>query len=274
MSSKKQLVVAALQLPTLGMNATRLEFYLKQAKAREVDIMLLGEYVLNHFFKELASMSPRMVKMQTQKHIELLKDLAKKYDIIFVAPIVITKKDGYHKSITKVTPKSIHYYEQQILLPYAHWNEKKFFANPVIPLKTPMTFNAKGFKIMIMGGFELHFDYFWHKVTQKKVDLVLLPTASTFGSHNRWREIIKTKAFLHSCFVLRANRLGEYSDDKVKWKFYGDTMLVSPQGEVEMMLEDKESMLVEVIDKSEVLEHRKAWAFEKELSFRELKNDS
>ena len=45
-------------------------------------------------------------------------------------------------------------------------------------------------------------------------------------------------------------------------------MLVSPDGEVDMMLEDKESMLVEVIDKREVLEHRKAWAFEKELQLR------
>ncbi len=264
-----QLVVAALQLPTLGMNATRLEFYLKQAKQRNADVMLLGEYVLNHFFKEFVTMSPNMVKEQTRKHTELLKNLAEKYDIVFVAPIIITKKDGYHKTIVKITPKNTRYYEQQILLPYAHWNEKKFFVNPVKPLKDPMTFNIKGFKVMVMAGFELHFDHFWQRVTEKKIDLVLLPTASTFGSHNRWREIIKTKAFLHGCYVLRANRLGEYSDDEVQWKFYGDTMLVSPEGEVEMMLEDKESMLVEVIDKREVLEHRKAWAFEKELKLRE-----
>lgn len=265
----KQLVVAALQLPTLGMNATRLEFYLKKAHERGADVMLLGEYVLNHFFKEFATMAPNMVKAQTTKHLELLKNLAIKYDIIFVAPIIITKKDGYHKTIVKITPKNTRYYEQQILLPYMHWNEKKFFANKVAPLKDAMTFTIKGFKVMLMAGFELHFDPFWEQVTRKKVDLVLLPTASTFGSHNRWREIIKTKAFLHGCYVLRANRLGEYSDDEVKWKFYGDTMLVSPEGEVEMMLEDKESMLVEVIDKSEVTEHRKAWGFERELKLRE-----
>jgi len=265
----KQLVVAALQLPTLGMNATRLEFYLKKAHERGADVMLLGEYVLNHFFKEFATMAPNMVKAQTTKHLELLKNLAIKYDIIFVAPIIITKKDGYHKTIVKITPKNTRYYEQQILLPYMHWNEKKFFANKVAPLKDAMTFTIKGFKVMIMAGFELHFDPFWEQVTRKKVDLVLLPTASTFGSHNRWREIIKTKAFLHGCYVLRANRLGEYSDDEVKWKFYGDTMLVSPEGEVEMMLEDKESMLVEVIDKAEVTEHRKAWGFERELKLRE-----
>lgn len=264
-----QLVVAALQLPTLGMNATRLEFYLKKAHERGADIMLLGEYVLNHFFKEFATMSRTMVKAQTKKHLELLKTLAIKYDIVFVSPIIIIKKDGYYKTIVKITAKHTRYYEQQILLPYTHWNEKKFFANKVLPLKDAMIFTLKGFKVMVMAGFELHFDPFWEQVTRKKIDLVLLPTASTFGSHNRWREIIKTKAFLHGCYVLRANRLGEYSDDEVKWKFYGDTMLVSPEGEVEMMLEDKESMLIEVIDKSEVLEHRKAWAFEKELKLRE-----
>ena len=269
MTSVKQLVVAALQLPTLGMNATRLEFYLKQAQRRDADIILLGEYVLNHFFKELATMPKSMVKAQTKKHLELLKDLAIRYDIIFIAPIIVTKKDGYYKTIVKISAANTRYYEQQILLPYEHWNEKKFFANPVKPLKDPMIFKVKGFKIMVMAGFEMHFDPFWQKVTEKKIDLVLLPSASTFGSHNRWREIIKTKAFLHGCFVLRANRLGEYTDNEVKWKFYGDTMLVSPEGEVEMMLEDKESMLIEVIDKDEVLEHRKVWGFEKELKIRQ-----
>jgi predicted amidohydrolase len=265
----KQLVVAALQLPTLGMNATRLEFYLKQAHQRNADVILLGEYVLNHFFKELEKMSKAMLKEQTRKHIELLKKFAKKYDIVFIAPIILRKKDGFHKTIAKVTPKSVNYYEQQILLPYPHWNEKKFFSNDTTkPLEAPMSFTLKGFKVVVMGGFELHFDHFWQKVTEKKADLVLLPTASTFGSHNRWREIIKTKAFLHGCFILRANRLGEYQDDEVKWRFYGDTMLVGPEGEVEMMLEDKESMLVEVIDKSEVTEHRKAWGFERELKGR------
>ena len=263
------LVVSALQLPTLGMNATRLEFYLKQAKKRNVDVMLLGEYVLNHFFKELATMSPNMVKEQTRKHLELLQKFAKLYDIIFVAPIIVSKKDGYYKSIAKVSSKSVRYYMQQILLPYAHWNEKAFFQNPVAPLHDPMCFKIRGFSIMIMAGFELHFDPFWESVNRKKIDLVLLPTASTFGSHNRWREIIKTKAFLHNCYILRANRLGEYQDDEVKWKFYGDTMLISPEGEVEMMLEDKESMLIEVIEKSEINEARKAWGFSKELSLRQ-----
>ncbi|MCB4743073.1 MAG: carbon-nitrogen hydrolase family protein [Sulfurovum sp.] len=259
----KKLVVAALQLPTLGMNATRLEFYLKKATERGTQVMLLGEYVLNHFFKELAIMSKSMIKAQTKRHLQLLKELSIDYDIVLISPIILVKSDGYYKTIVKITPKNTSYYEQQILIPYEHWNEKIFFSNKVKPFKDPMVFRLQGFKIMVMAGFEMHFDLFWQKVMEKKVDLVLLPTASTFDSHNRWREIIKTKAFLHGCFILRANRLGEYVDKGTKWHFYGDTMLVSPKGEVEMMLEDKESMLIEEIDKKEITEHRKIWKFEK-----------
>ena len=262
---ERELIVGALQLPTLGMNATRLEFYLKNAYERGARVMLLGEYVVNHFFKELVTMPLSMVREQSAKHIELLKSFAVRYDMVFIVPVIVIKKKHCYKAIAKVSSKTVSYYHQQILLPYPHWNEKAFFSNPVKPLKSPLVFTIDGFKIMAMAGFELHFDPFWEYVSKKKVDIVLLPTASTFGSHNRWREIIKTKAFLHGCYILRANRLGEYRDDEVKWKFYGDSMLVNPEGEVEMVLEDKESMLVESVSKKAIVEHRRSWGFEREL---------
>jgi len=265
----KELVVGALQLPTLGMNATRLEFYLKKAKERETKILLFGEYVLNHFFKELESMSRNMVKEQSTKHLKMLQKFAIKYDITFIVPLVIVKKKKYYKTIARVTPKKTEFYQQQILIPYDHWNEKSFFSNKVAALKKPMIFKQNGFNIAVMAGFELHFDIFWDIVRRKKVDLVLLPTSSTFGSHERWSELIKSRAFLYGSYILRANRLGEFTDGDIKWNFYGDTMLVGPGGEIEMMLEDKESMLIESINKKMVKEHRESWGFERELKIRE-----
>jgi len=265
----KTLTVAILQLPTLGMQATKLDFYLRNAHSRGAKVILFGEYVLNHFFKELEQMPIKMVKKQSENHVQFLKKYAIKYDMVIVAPLVVVKKNSYFKTIVKITKKSIAYYQQQILIPYPHWNEKSFFANPISKLKQPMIFTLDGFRIMVMGGFELHFNPFWDFVTKKKIDLVLLPTASTFSSHNRWREIIKTKAFLHGCYILRANRLGEYAEDEVHWKFYGDSMLVEPNGEVYMMLEDKESMLIETIEKKNIKEHRQLWLFEKELIARD-----
>ncbi len=265
---REPLMVGALQLPTLGMNATRLEFYLKNAAQRGVKVMLFGEYVLNHFFKELDTIPLSMVKEQSNKHIEALKKFANDYNMIFVAPIVKIAGKNRYKTIVKISPKSVKYYTQQILIPYKHWNEKSFFDNPIEPLKAPMTFSVDGYKISVISGFELHFDPIWEYISQKKIDLVLLPTASTFGSHNRWRGLIKSRAFIHGCYILRANRLGEYKEDDIKWRFYGDSMLVNPNGEVEMVLEDKESMLIEPIEKNMVIEHRKAWQFDKELRIR------
>ena len=270
MPNSATLTIAALQLPTLGMQATKLDFYLRNAHSRGVKLVLLGEYVLNHFFKELPNIPMKMVKEQSDKHLELLKKFATKYQMVFIAPIIIIKEDKYFKTIVNISKTSTTYYEQQILMPYSHWNEKEMFSNEIQPLKAPMTFTIDGFNIMVMAGFELHFDPFWTEVTKEKIDLVLLPTASTFDSHNRWREIIKTKAFLHGCYILRANRLGEFKEKDVKWKFYGDSMLVEPSGEIYMILEDRESMLIETISKSVIDEHKVNWAFEEELSLRAL----
>jgi len=261
----KELIVSAIQLPTLGMNATRLEFYLKNATSRGAKLILFGEYVLNHFFRELESIPKSMVQEQTKKHLEMLQKMAKEYDVTFIAPIVRVEKKSIYKTIAKISPDSLEFYNQQILMPYKHWNEEKFFNNKIAPIKKPMIFKIDGIKVAVIGGYELHFDPIWQKIHKSRVDLVLIPTASTFGSHNRWRTIIKSRAFLHGVYILRANRLGEYIEEGGHWRFYGDSMLVNPEGEVEMMLEDKESMLVEPIDKAKVKEHRKVWKFSKAL---------
>jgi predicted amidohydrolase len=99
---------------------------------------------------------------------------------------------------------------------------------------------------------------------------LLLPTAATFDSHNRWREILKTRAFTHNLYILRANRVGEYLDKEIKWKFYGDSMLVDPMGEVKAMLEDKESLMVVEVSRKEVREAKRLWGFHRQLKKRKI----
>ena len=261
-------MVGVVQLPTLGMNATRLEFYFKKAKERKAKLLLLGEYVTNHFFKELTTIPKSMIKEQTVKHIEILKRLSKEYNLTVVAPIIEVKNSKFYKKAIKISPKSTSYYMQQILINYPHWNEEAFFANPIEPLKEPLTFNIENFKIAVIFGFEMHFDLLWEYISKKRVDLVLLPTASTFGSKERWRDIITTRAFLNNCYILRANRVGDFIEDDIKWHFYGDSMLVNPDGEIEMVLDDKESMLIEPILKQEITDSRRSWGFYNQLKKR------
>jgi len=261
-------MVGVLQLPTLGMNATRLEFYLKKARERDCKLLLIGEYILNHFFKELTTIPKNMIKEQTQSHLEILKKLSKEYNITLVAPIVEIKSNKYYKKIVKISPKSTSYYMQQILINYSHWNEEDYFSNPIKELNEPLVFKIEGFKIAIVAGFEIHFDKFWESIQRKRVDLVLLPTASTFSSKYRWRELISTRAFLNNCYILRANRVGDFTEEEIRWHFYGDSILVNPDGNIEMKLEDRESMLIEPIYKDELSENRREWGFTSQLKKR------
>ncbi|WP_457597416.1 carbon-nitrogen hydrolase family protein [Hydrogenimonas sp.] len=257
--------VAVLQMPTQGMDPTTLEQYFLTAKAKGASLVLLGEYVLNHFFKELEKMPVNMIKDQSEHHLAMIRELAREHDMVVVAPLVQVKARRCYKTIVKVTPKTTHTYRQQILIDYPHWNEEKFFANETAPLGDPMVFTHEGVRFGIIAGFEAHFNHFFDRLWARDVDVLLLPTAATFDSHNRWREMLKTRAFLHNIFILRANRVGEYVEKELKWKFYGDSMLVNPMGEVESVLEDKESLMVAAVDRKEVKEARRLWGFERQI---------
>ncbi len=259
---------AILQIPSVGMSTAKFDYYLRIAKTKGCKVVVLGEYLLNRFFKELENTPIGMIKEQSDHHIKTLKALAAEYDINIIAPLVIIKKKQAYKTIVRFSPSSTSYYYQQILINYKHWNEEKFFANEIAPLKAPMIFTIDGFKFAVMAGFELHFDSFWQDLMSKNVDAVLLPTVSTFDSHERWRELIKMRAFTNSCYIIRANRIGEFADDKCNWNFYGDSLVVSPLGEIENHLGNQEELLMIDLDKKAVKAAKKSWGFKEALQKR------
>lgn len=260
---------AILQVPSVGMSTSKFDYYLRIAKSKGCKVVILGEYLLNRFFKELEKTPIEMIKEQSDHHIKTLKGLAKEYDMNIIAPLIIIKKKKPYKTIVKFSATSTLYYHQQILINYKHWNEEKFFANEIAPLKPPLCFSVDGFKFAVMAGFELHFDALWQEVMAKNVDAVLLPTVSTFESHERWRELIKMRAFTNSCYVIRANRIGEYIEDNCNWNFYGDSLVVSPEGDIENYLGNQEELLMIDLDKKAVKSARKSWGFKEALQKRQ-----
>jgi len=187
-----------------------------------------------------------------------------------VAPLVMVKQGKPYKVTVKFSPKSTSYYYQQFLINYPHWNEERFFANPITQLKAPLTFKTAGVKFAILNAFEIHFDALWHFIDEKSVDCVLLPGAATFGSYERWEALIKARAFTHNCYVLRANRIGEYKSQKESWEFYGDSILASPNGEILNHLGNQEELMIVKIDHNEVKKSKKIWNFRDALAKRDL----
>ena len=262
---------AVLQLNAQGLSSTKLYNYIRIADKQGVKVLLLGEYILNPFFKELEQMSVAMIKEQADRQIKILKELSSTYAMTIVAPLVIVKGKKVYKTVAKFAPSSTAYYQQQLLINYSHWNEEKFFANDTKALKSPLVFKVDGFKFAILSGFELHFDELWTFISEKNVDAVLLPSVSTFDSYERWKTLILSRAFTHNCFVLRANRIGEYKDKENSWKFYGDSILASPNGELLNHLGNKEELMLVDMSHTEVVEARRTWGFKEMLNKRNPK---
>ncbi|NPA55732.1 MAG: carbon-nitrogen hydrolase family protein [Epsilonproteobacteria bacterium] len=217
-------------------------------------LVVIGEYVLNLFFKELEKMPISFIKQQSLHQLNLFKKLASSYQMTIIAPIVLVKQNKIYKAFVRFSPKSTRFYYQQVFMPYSHWNEKKFFAT--ISTK-PLIFKVEDISVGLMAGFEAHFDEFWQYFQKKNVDLVVVPSVATFNSKQRWRHLLTTFAFLNNCYVLRANRVGAYQD----WRFYGDSFIADPDGEIVDYLGDKEELLIADVYKKVVKEASRGWKF-------------
>jgi len=260
--------VATLQLSAQGLSSTKLYNYIRIAHKKGVKVLLLGEYILNPFFKELKNMSIAMIKEQATMQSKILKELSSTYNMTIVAPLVIVKKKKAYKTIAKFAPSSTSYYQQQILINYSHWNEENFFANEIKKIQSPLVFKVDGFKFSVISGFELHFDEIFAKLKNKNIDCILVASVSTFESYERWKALITTRAFTNNCYILRANRIGEYKDKDFVWKFYGDSVLASPNGEILEHLANKEELMIVDMTHTEVVHARRAWGFRETINKR------
>jgi predicted amidohydrolase len=260
---------AVLQLSAQGMSSTKLYNYIRIASKKGVKVLLLGEYILNPFFKELETLSVSMIKEQAQHQSKVLRELSSTYNMTIIVPLVIVKKQKVYKTVAKFAPSSTSYYQQQLLINYTHWNEEKFFANEAEQIQSPLVFNVSGFKFAIISGFELHFDKIFSQLENKNIDCILLPSVSTFDSYERWKSLILSRAFINNCYILRANRIGEYKDKDFNWKFYGDSLLASPNGELLNHLGNKEELMIVDMSHTEVISSRRSWGFKETIKKRE-----
>jgi len=246
--------IAVLQTDNLPYDKAKLSFLIQRAKKEDAKLVLLPEYVLNRFFKEIEKMPISFIKTQTNHQLRHLKHLSEVYSITIIAPLVKIVKNKKYKVIAKINADKVKYYYQQVYMPYSHWREDKFFDKNE---STPLIFNIENIKFGVMFGFEAHIEKFWHFFNEKNVDCILIPSVGTFNSHQRWLSILKTKAFLNHKYVIRANRIGNFED----WEFYGKSFGIDPEGEILSILGNKEEIGIFNIDKKKIKEAKREWKF-------------
>ncbi len=246
--------IAVIQTDNLPYDKAKLSFLLQRAKKEKVKLVLLPEYVLNRFFKEIEKMPLSFIKTQSKHQLKHLKNLSKVYSLIIIAPLIKIIKDKKYKVIAKIDGDKVKYYYQQAYMPYSHWREDKFFD---VNESLPMVFSINNIKFGVMFGFEAHIEKFWDYFNKKNVECILIPSVGTFNSHKRWFSVLQSKAFLNHKYVIRANRIGQYED----WEFYGKSFGIDPEGELINILGNKEEIGIFYINKKKIKEAKKEWKF-------------
>ncbi|CAD7288534.1 carbon-nitrogen hydrolase family protein [Campylobacter suis] len=261
--------IAILQLATLPLSDARLDYYLKICKDRGAKLVVLGEYVLNSFFKELENMPKNIIKQQSDEKKRTLCELSKRYELSIIAPLVVFNAKGFLKGFAKFTNGSYKFTQQQILMPYTHWNEAKFFTNKMGEKLDFLSFKFENLRVGVMSGYEAYFDESFASF-KAHLDLLIVPTASTFESNARWDKLLRLRSLTQGMYVARVNRIGAYkpkpkqNDKKPQneiWKFYGDSFVCNALGEIQNRLGDEEGILIFDIDKKELANQRAIWGF-------------
>lgn len=255
--------ISILQLPTLSMSESRIDYYLNLVSQNGVKIVVLGEYILNSFFSELKNMQQNLILEQTNHKIEIFEKLSKRYDLIIIAPIILVKQDKIFKVVAKFSPTKTIFTEQNFLIPYSHWNEAGFFSNLQDYKKLKfLTFAFEKIKFGVMFGYEAHFDASWEFMRKNGVECVLMPVANTFETNERWNELLKMRAFTNSMQILRANKIGKakFSKDEI-YDFYGYSSNYGADGNLINFLKNEEGILEVEISKKQIQEIAKNWKF-------------
>lgn len=265
MSACELTKIATLQIGELSQSLSRLDYYMRICASEGVGVLTLGEYTLQPFFKNLIKMPKNEISALTHKRRIDLSELSQKHGIRIITSLIIPKSENLIKGVaTFNTNGDFKFSPQNVLIHYPHWDEEKFFT------KTPdklflQTFKQNNLKIGVMNAYEAHFDECWKFLIKKGAHLVIVLSANTFASNERWESLLKAKALCYGVSVLRVNRIGKHNDDdKSCWDFYGDSMLISPSAQVLWRLGSTEELGIVNIDKAEILKQRAMWGFQKQ----------
>ena len=247
-----------------------------ECKKQKIDLVVVGEYVANHFFKEYHTKGTLKREFELQK--AYFSALSKEFGVAIVAPLIECAGDKIYKSIAIFRAGKVRFYRAKWLMNFPHWNEGAFFDNEVCgnssgdsrpklrSPKEPIIFSVGGFKVSAIFGWEAHFDEIFIKLRKKGVDILCVPTASSFGSNARWQRLMQTRAFLNSCFVVRVNRTGrfmasDFKESSVAWDFYGESFIALPDGSLGDMMGEKDGILVSEIRHNLLDEIKDSWGF-------------
>jgi N-carbamoylputrescine amidase len=187
--------------------------------------------------------------------------LARRVGIGVVCPFFEQAGSGvYHNSAVVVdsSGRNVGLYRKVHLPDIPHWREKDHFSPGDVGFPV---FELEGVRVGVQIGWDNFFPEGFRCLALAGAQVVFVPTAAAFASHERWLAMAVSHSVANGIFTVRVNRVGS----EAGLDFYGDSFVIRPDGELSAEpIGMKEGVLVAECDLNEVERARRTWPFLKD----------
>ena len=236
-----------------GANLLKCEDFLKRAKDNSIELLVFPEMTLTGFsmnIENIAEGPPKQspsVKWFSEKAIEYNINIAFGY----------TEKCGEKglNNLVIISNKGEVLSKYSKLHPFSYGEESNYYI-------AGDSFTLTKLKDFVVGSticYDLRFPELY-QVLSKKAELILVIANWPEKRNNAWITQLKSRAMENQCYIVGVNKVGFFGSNY----YSGDSMIISPLGEVLKSLSHSEDLVYEDINIEEVTTLRENFALKKD----------
>lgn len=217
-------------------------------------VVVLPEMFTTGFSMNPASLAEKM----DGNTIKWMKKIAAAKKIILTGSIIAEEDGKYYNRLVWMLPNGEYgFYDKRHLFAYAE--EHKCFT----PGSKRLIASVNGWKLNMLICYDLRFPV-WSRQSgpsQPEYDVLIFVANWPEKRSLAWKTLLQARAVENQCYVVGVNRVGE---DGNGIKYVGDSMIVSPAGEIEYQKTNDEDLFTYTLEKEKLEEVRKRFPFWKD----------
>ncbi|MCL2678521.1 MAG: carbon-nitrogen family hydrolase [Clostridiales bacterium] len=220
--------------------------HLEEAAAQGANIAVLPElWNCGYLLPEL----PRLAETLSGASVSLLREAAAKLGLFIFGGSIAEKKDGkfYNTSVAIDAKGEIVAKYRKAHLFQTGLREHDYFAagDRWVLAETPWL------KAGMILCYDVRFPEFCRNLVLRGAKMLVVPAQWPRTREAAWRALCTARAVENGCFVLAANRAGLDGLD-----YHGESMIISPRGEILGSLRDSEGLVLAELDPAMIEEER------------------
>jgi predicted amidohydrolase len=213
--------------------------------------------VLPEMFSTGFSMRPEsLAETMDGPTVQWMKKTASARKVILTGSLIVEEDGQYFNRLVWMLPNEQYgYYDKRHLFAYAEEDQHYTAGN------SRFIASVNGWKVHLVVCYDLRFPV-WarqqYKEDRFEYDVLVCVANWPERRSLAWKTLLQARAIENQCYVIGVNRVGKDGKDIV---YSGDSMVISPLGEIMYHKSNEEDMTTVALDREELDEARKKFPF-------------